>query len=105
MGKTPVHDLQESAVKLMGTHTQLEQDFRTALTKFRPIEFSQTVTGSVSVTISNVPVRPNTLKPLEVSSAVMRAIKRAGLPYYLVMTHCDVKSQTHTLRFVRKQGV
>lgn len=86
------------------TRTQLEHDFRTALTRFRPIEFSLTATGSVSVTISNVPVRPRTLKPLEVSGAVMRAIKRANLPYYLVMTHHNLTSQTHTLRFVRKQG-
>lgn len=86
------------------TRTQLEIDFRTALTRFRPIEFSQTVTGSISMTISHVPVRPSTLKPLEVSSAVMRAIKRANLPYYLVGTQNNLASQTHTLRFVRKHG-
>lgn len=85
--------------------TQLELDFRTALTKFRPIEFTLTATGSVSITISHVPVRPNTLKPLEVSGAVDRAIKRAKLPYYLVMTQHNLNSETHTLRFVRKQSV
>lgn len=86
------------------TRTPLEIEFRTALTRFRPIEFTVTATGSVSVTISNVPVRPSTQKPIEVSSAVDRAIKRAKLPYYLVATHCDLKSKTHTLRFVRKVG-
>jgi hypothetical protein len=84
--------------------SQLETDFRTALTKFRPIEFLLTSTGSISITISHVPVRPNTLKPLQVDAAVSRALKRANLPYYLVMTHHDMKSQTHTLRFVRKVG-
>lgn len=89
----------------MTPKTELEISFRTALSRFRPIEYSLTATGSVSITISNVPVRPRTLKPIEVSAGIDRAIKRANLPYYLVATHHDLKSQTHTLRFVRKQGV
>lgn len=83
--------------------SQLETDFRTALTRFRPIEFSQTQKGNVTVTISNVPVNHSGQK-VEVVSAVIRAIQRAKLPYYLFLTRHDVAADTHSLTFTRKIG-
>lgn len=84
--------------------SQLETDFRTALTHFRPITFVLTpVTGSVIMTISNVPVVARTQKPVNVSAAIDRAIVKARLPYYNTMTQWN-KDGTHTLWFTRKRG-
>jgi hypothetical protein len=83
--------------------SQLENDFRTALTRFRPIEFHMTPKGNVEVTIANVPVNRSG-KHVVVSTAVIRAIQRAKLPYYLFLTRHDVKANTHSLTFTRKVG-
>lgn len=83
--------------------TPLEIDFRTALERFRPIEFVVSAKGNVTVTISNVPVN-RAGKRVDVAQAVIRAIKRAKLPYYLYLTQHNVAAQTHALTFTRKVG-